>query len=288
MARNDADKTGTTCNNVANVVCHATVSLDDTQGSGQETATPEKSAQTKRSLAQYRQELTDKVHGRSEDTLWTLDPEVAWFDDQSVNTQPVTKKQGTYVVDTDEKTLTKSRSAAVGASPRVFRFEWATLWRHLSCYRIANAHDLYLVWLLRTTSDQWMLWAGMHALSTLLSYFREHRAELEARARPVYIERPNSDPLGSYAGTLAHSPRTLPAFFIQMYGVRNGVPCQQCESSYRRYVRLDESGAVLARVMVPVFECISLQSSTTAAAATVFTESRRQYAATIPVVGRVR
>ncbi|EPE03032.1 hypothetical protein F503_08646 [Ophiostoma piceae UAMH 11346] len=212
----------------------------------------------RKALANWRAARDATVRDRAEDTIWTLDRAVSWFDDDSVVRVPVVARAAVSLQPPVDDAPSKSRSAASGGALREFRTEWAALWRHMSCYQVEGCHDLYLVWLFRSTADQALLWDAMHAPATVLNFFRQHRAELESSARPVYVEKLNGGPLGTYAGTLAASPRTIPGLFIQVYGHRNAVPCQHCEQNYRRYVRMDDHGEAIAHVMTPFFECVSL------------------------------
>ncbi|EPE03616.1 hypothetical protein F503_01874 [Ophiostoma piceae UAMH 11346] len=189
----------------------------------------------RKALADWRAARDATVRDRAEDTIWTLDRAVSWFDDDTVVRVPIVAREAVSLQTPVDAVPSKSRSAASGGALREFRTEWAALWRHMSCYQDA-----------------------MHAPTTVLNFFRQHRAELESSARPVYIKKLNGGPLGTYAGTLASSPRTIPGLFIQVYGHRNAVPCQHCEQNYRRYVRTDDYGEAIAHVMTPFFECVSL------------------------------
>ncbi|CAK7207836.1 hypothetical protein SEUCBS139899_010651 [Sporothrix eucalyptigena] len=200
----------------------------------------------------------------------TLDKEVAWFDDDSVVEVIVTPKGDfanfSLAADPqfeDSTTPPKSRSAKHGAPRRAFNNNWATFLCSVAVYEIEGPYkDLYFCWVLRTTAKQDALWRGLHSDNALLQYWTNNHHRLAPRANPVYVERINGGPIGAYAGAICADGRRLKGLFIQIYGLRNAVPCESCERMYRRYVNPGPAekgvGQRPRHVMAPFFDCISL------------------------------
>jgi hypothetical protein len=200
----------------------------------------------------------------------SLNRQVAWFDDDSVTPRPVPMHglaadfSLAPIRDADgEPVPSKARSSVLHAAKYPFNNIWASLLCHIGIYEIEGQHsDRYLCWLLRTTAKQDSLWRSVQSDGFLLSFWAIRHSQLAASAQPVYVEKLNGGPFGSYAGALASDKRRIPSLFIQMYGLRNAVPCESCERSYRRSVNPGVTPGSAdqkpVRVMTPFFECISL------------------------------
>ena len=200
----------------------------------------------------------------------SLNRQVAWFDDDSITPRPVPMHgmAANFTLAPDqnpdgETVTTKARSSALNAARYPFNNVWASLLCHIGIFEIEGPHgDRYLCWLLRTTAKQDTLWRSIQSDTSLLSFWTVQHSQLATSAQPVYVEKLNGGPLGSYAGALASDKRRVPSLFVQMYGFRNAVPCESCERNYRRNVNPGvtpgSSDQNPVRVMSPFFECISL------------------------------
>ncbi|CAK7207838.1 hypothetical protein SEUCBS139899_010653 [Sporothrix eucalyptigena] len=248
---------------------HAIVS-GDALSSQSSASTPTKDKAPDRSLAARRQAEREERERAFPEHCVSLDRRVAWFDDDSV-TPTVVSVSGAAAHFTlaphqssdGEIKQYKSRTSKGDAAPRPFNNSWMTLLSNMCVFEIDGpGKDLYLCWVLRTSTKQDVFWRGMGPDQNLLQYWVDNQAQLAARAQPVYMERLNGGPLGSIPGSLCDDKRRLKGLFIQMYGYRNTNPCECCERGYRAHISPgpveDGIGQRPTRVMTPFFECISL------------------------------
>ena len=147
----------------------------------------------------------------------------------------------------------------------VFEFNapWASLLYHFFISNISGPWDImYKCWTFRTVADQDHFWQTVEADSALKKFWQGHKEELIPLAQPVYVEWLNGGPLESIAASFSAEIRRRRGFFVQIYGIRNCVPCRPCERNYRRLINRgrtpNNNPTDPVHVMSPFYGCISI------------------------------
>ncbi|KAK4158828.1 hypothetical protein QBC43DRAFT_294656 [Cladorrhinum sp. PSN259] len=161
-------------------------------------------------------------------------------------------------------------------SPAHSRIVTAITFRHLAFHldplpegwdpKLNHAPLLYEHWDLPsdpTSQKFWKLWRELNLdkeTKAALSSFTKPEPELQLQFRRVYVEAHNGGPWGFFIHELLLRPHRGWALFVQTYGIPNGVPCEECCSTYRRSTIADLAGEGYppTHVMWPFFGCVSI------------------------------
>ena len=144
-----------------------------------------------------------------------------------------------------------------------FNASWASLLYYFVIHNISGPQNtMYKCWTFRTVADQKEFWSSVKIDVVSQRYWAKHGEYLAPLAQPVYVEWLNGGPLESLAASFSADPRGRRGFFVQIYGVRNSVPCRACDRNYRRLTNRGRSPNTNptspVHIMSPFYGCISL------------------------------